>query len=118
MKKRFLIPVVLLVGLVLTITACSKNNDDTNNSSTPTNIYMKGAVYSIPDITVLPGTEITWTNDDNMTHTVTADGGVFNSGDISAGGKFTYKFDALGIYTYHCTYHAGTMTGVVKVATR
>ena len=62
-------------------------------------------------ITVAAGTTITWTNNDSMAHTVTSDGGLFDSGSISAaglytsGGTFSNTFATAGTYMYHCTTH-------------
>jgi len=62
---------------------------------------------------------VTWTNNDNAAHTVTADnttGGaaVFDSGNLPAGQAFTYNFTTPGTYTYHCVYHAW-MQGTIIV---
>ena len=53
---------------------------------------------SVPSVTtVLPGTGITWVNDDTINHAVKAAGanaGMFNSGDISPGAQWSYTFGA------------------------
>lgn len=43
------------------------------------------ADYSVNVLTVKAGTTVTWTNDDNMLHTVTDMGGSFDSGFFDAG---------------------------------
>jgi len=67
-------------------------------------------------ITIVLGVNSTvvWTNNDTQPHTVTADGGSFDSGYLASGATFTYSFGAAGTYTYHCTYHPW-MTGTVIV---
>jgi len=62
----------------------------------------------------LPGDSVAWSNTSVRTHTVTADDGSFDSGDLSSGGVFTHRFDAPGVYLYHCRIHLG-MTGEVDV---
>jgi plastocyanin len=57
---------------------------------------------------------ITWTNNDNMVHTVTSRTGLFDSGLIEAGMTWTYTFDTPGIYNYYCTLHPWT-NGTVTV---
>ena len=57
---------------------------------------------------------VTWVNNDNAPHTVTADDGSFNSGNIAPGGSFSFTFTTAGTYKYHCTYHPW-MTGTVVV---
>jgi len=48
------------------------------------------------------------------THTVTADGGLFNSGNLSTGQSFSFTFVSRGTFTYHCRIHP-SMTGTVSV---
>jgi plastocyanin len=57
---------------------------------------------------------VVWTNHDSQPHTVTANGGSFDSGYLGQGASFTYTFSSVGVYQYHCTYHPW-MTGVVVV---
>ena len=57
-------------------------------------------------IDALPGDAITWTNHGGRTHTVTADYGAFDSGDVPVGHQFTWTPTAPGTYTYHCAIHA------------
>ncbi len=48
---------------------------------------------------------VTWTNYDNVVHTVTSTNKAFDSGNINAGETFTYTFTAAGTYDYYCVYH-------------
>ena len=75
-----------------------------------------GLSYGPDSVTVVIGVNNTveWTNNDTATHTVTANGGSFDSGPISPGATFTYEFLTPGVYEYHCTYHPW-MTGTVTV---
>ena len=72
--------------------------------------------YSPPSITVVMGVNntVTWTNNDNAPHTVTATDGSFDSGNLNAGQSWTHTFTKPGTYTYRCTYHPW-MTGTVIV---
>jgi plastocyanin len=65
-------------------------------------------------IDALPGDTITWSNNGGRTHTVTADDGTFDSGDLLVGKHFTWSFTAPGMYMYHCAIHRG-MVGEVDV---
>ncbi len=60
------------------------------------------------------GTIVTWTNMDNIAHTVTSDMGLFNSGLLNHMQSFSYTFKSAGTYTYHCTPHP-SMTGTIVV---
>jgi plastocyanin len=63
-------------------------------------------------VTIQEGQQVTWTNEDSTTHTVTGDG--FDSGDIAPGESFSHTFDSAGTYQYSCQYHP-TMQGTVEV---
>jgi predicted lipoprotein with Yx(FWY)xxD motif/plastocyanin len=66
------------------------------------------------NVTVVAGATVTWTNADSAPHTVTADDGAFDSGDINQGGTYQRSFASAGTFKYHCTIHP-TMTGSVTV---
>lgn len=72
--------------------------------------------YSPPTITVVIGVNntVTWINNDNAAHTVTATGGSFNSGNLNPGQSWTHTFTTPGTYTYSCSYHPW-MTGTIIV---
>ena len=63
---------------------------------------------------VLPGETVEWDNVSARTHTVTADSGAFDAGEVAPGAKFSYVFASEGLFPYHCTIHAG-MVGEVDV---
>jgi len=61
------------------------------------------------------GQRVTWENrDTGVTHTVSADGGAFNSGDLASGKRFSFVFGAAGSFAYHCAIHRD-MRGTVSV---
>ncbi|MCA1644117.1 MAG: PQQ-dependent dehydrogenase, methanol/ethanol family [Chloroflexi bacterium] len=64
---------------------------------------------------VPPGTTITWTNTGDLTHTVTSDDIVFDSGDLAPGQTFSFTFDQPGTYWYFCRPHP-FMRGRIVVA--
>lgn len=67
-----------------------------------------------PDsITLAVGATVTWTNNDSVPHTVTADDGSFSSGTLAPGATFSRTFPAAGSVAYHCAIHPsmrGTLT--------
>lgn len=68
-----------------------------------------------PDLLdVLPGETVSWTNVSSRTHTVTSDTGVFDSGNLVGGARFSVRFDTVGSYHYHCTIHP-SIVGEVDV---
>lgn len=65
-------------------------------------------------IQVEEGTEVTWTNEDSVVHTVTDVNNTFDSNIIAAGESWSYTFDSEGMYNYYCTMHPW-MRGIVDV---
>lgn len=68
---------------------------------------------------VSSGTTITWTNNGDLPHTVTADNGSFESGNLDPGGTFEQTFSDPGEYSYYCEYHGASggtgMSGTITV---
>jgi plastocyanin len=80
-----------------------------------------GAAVSIVDFAFQPasvevaaGSTVTWTNTGQAPHTVTADDGAFDSGQLAPGASFSQTFDTAGTFTYHCNIHP-QMTGTIIV---
>ena len=66
------------------------------------------------NLTVQVGDTVTWTNGDDMPHTVTAESGAFDSGNLNQGQTYTHTFETAGTFPYSCTYHP-FMKGTVTV---
>src|SRR5436305_196347 len=64
--------------------------------------------FSGKAIVINAGDSITWINGGSMAHTVTSDGGSFDSQAIPPGQTFTYTFNAQGSFPYYCRYHGNT----------
>jgi plastocyanin len=90
-------------------------------SATATTTDGAGNQVSIQNFSFGPGTiaisagaTVTWTNNDSVTHTVTAMDGSFNSSNLAPGRQFSFTFTSPGTYAYHCSIHP-FMTGQVVV---
>ena len=70
--------------------------------------------FAPASVTVPAGTEVSWRNDDPTQHTVTADGGEFDSDILDPGGRFAFAFEKAGVFQYVCNIHPN-MKGTVKV---
>ena len=57
----------------------------------------------------MPATTVTWTNDDNFTHTVQVDGQ--DDHKVERGKSVSITFDKPGTYHYVCTLHSQDMDG-------
>ncbi len=61
-----------------------------------------------------PGVDVRWVNNGPSTHTVTAEGGAFDSRELARGATFSFRFEAAGTFDYRCNIHA-TMKGQIIV---
>ena len=65
-------------------------------------------------LTVPVGTTVTWTNRDDIPHTVVSTDGVFKSRVQDTDEKFSHTFTKAGTYPYFCSVHP-KMTGKIVV---
>jgi plastocyanin len=64
-------------------------------------------------IEIEAGQSVTWTNEDNFTHTVQVDGQ--DDHEVGKGESVTIDFEQRGTYHYVCTLHRQDMEGEVIV---
>jgi plastocyanin len=79
-----------------------------------TEVKIDNFTFSPATLTVKAGTQITWTNGDDIPHTVVSDGQTFKSKVLGTGEKFTFTASKPGTYSYYCSIHPN-MTGKVVV---
>jgi plastocyanin len=77
-------------------------------------VSMAGRSFSPSTVTIAAGGSVTFCNDDDRAHTVTANDGAFNSGTIGEGGSWKRTFKQAGTFSYLCAIHP-EMTGKVVV---
>jgi amicyanin len=65
-------------------------------------------------LTIQAGTTVTWTNRDDIPHTVVSEDKLFKSKVLDSEEKFSYTFSKPGTYSYFCSVHP-KMTGKVVV---
>ncbi len=63
--------------------------------------------FSPATLTISPGTNVTWTNRDDVPHTVTsaAKPRIFDSGALDTDEQFSHVFSTPGTYEYFCAVH-------------
>jgi plastocyanin len=64
-------------------------------------------------VRIQPGQSVEWQVDGRSPHTVTADDGSFDSGNLEPGATYTKAFDQPGVYPYFCTYHGAPGVGMI-----
>jgi len=87
-----------------------------NDQPSATNAEVKIDNFSFgPETLTVPvGTTVTWTNRDDIPHTVVSTDGVFKSKVRDTDEKFSYTFSKAGTYPYYCSVHP-KMTGKIVV---
>lgn len=76
-------------------------------------VAIENFAYTPATITVKKGTTVTWTNQDETKHDVNADGGTFKSELLAKGESFSFTFDEVGTFKYHCTPHPNMLGTVI-----
>jgi plastocyanin len=122
MKIKIIHFSMLLIAGALLFSSCGKSSTtSTNPTSTGTTPVaaasgtIQNFAFSPSVIHVTVGGTVTWTNKDTTPHTVTDNGGTFDSGSIAADATYTKTFATAGTYTYHCTIHSMMTAATVIV---
>jgi plastocyanin len=77
-------------------------------------VTAESTAYTPDTFTVTEGEYVRFVNNDDVTHTFTADDGLFDSGEVEPGSDYRYAFDGPITVTFHCEIHP-SMTGTVEV---
>ncbi len=64
-------------------------------------------------VTVAAGTTVTWTNSDDVPHTIVSDNKIFKSKVLDTDEKFSYMFTKPGTYPYFCSVHPKMTANIV-----
>ena len=76
-------------------------------------VHIDNFTFQPAELTVKTGATITWTNRDDIPHTVVC-AGKFRSKTLDTDDSFSFTFTAPGEYKYFCSLHPH-MTGMVRV---
>jgi plastocyanin len=82
-------------------------------------VMMEDNYFDPAQVTVEPGTTVTWVQNGNNSHTTTSYDGLWDSGLLPGGSgqTFSYTFDEAGTYDYFCIPHEDLgMVGTVTVS--
>ena len=77
-------------------------------------VQIANFTFKQPVVTVKVGTTVTWTNADDIPHTVVANDGTFRSKVLDTGDRFSFTFAKPGKFGYFCSLHPH-MTATVIV---
>jgi plastocyanin len=110
--------VVLLAAMAMGIAGMGRGagNFAANAQQKPETVEVKIDNFSFgpAELTVAAGTTVTWTNRDDIPHTVVSTDKIFKSKVLDTDEKFSYTFTQAGSFPYFCSIHP-KMTGKVVV---
>ena len=105
-------PVMIAVLLLFAASPSATANDQP--SAANAEVKIDNFSFGPQTVTVPVGATVTWTNRDDIPHTVVSTDGVFKSKVRDTDETFSYTFTKAGTYPYFCTIHP-KMTGKVVV---
>jgi plastocyanin len=108
---RFLLPAVAAAAIFAA--GCGGAGANSEPVATTEVSMAKSYVFEPKTIEVEAGATVTWTNDDNFTHTVQVDGQEDHK--VEQDESVSIAFDTPGTYHYVCTLHRQDMDGEVIV---
>jgi plastocyanin len=124
--RRLASPLLLVAAVAIIAAACNGTGSTaygapastaataTTTAATAANAAaIKGFAFQPDVLKVEVGAKVTWTNDDTVAHTVTADTNSFASGNLQPGGSFSFTFTRPGTYAYHCSIHPSMHGSIV-----
>jgi plastocyanin len=82
-----------------------------------TEVKIDNFTFNPATITVKAGTTVTWTNGDDIPHTVVATAKAFKSKVLDTNDKFSFTFTTPGSYEYFCSLHPHMKASIVVEAT-
>src|SRR5215210_4609601 len=111
MKRLLYLIILSVAALLISAPAVSAQDDMT--------VSIQEFFFDPDQLTVAPGTTVTWVNDGEAPHTVTStDGKELDSATLQPGDTYSFTFeddDAGETYAYQCTIHP-EMTASVDVS--
>jgi plastocyanin len=107
------------MALVALLGACGGSDEPGGAERTAGAASIKGFLFKPEKLDVRAGTTVTWTNSDDIEHTITsgtpeAPTAEFDSGNVTKGQTFSHPFASPGTFAYFCKNHNG-MRGEVAV---
>ena len=110
---RTLVP-LLLVCAAFAVMAFGDGAAFATDTASPTEVKIDNFTMNPQTVTVAAGTEVRWTNADDIPHTVVSEDHAFKSKVLDTEDRFAYRFEKSGTYKYFCSIHP-KMTGTIVV---
>jgi plastocyanin len=113
-KKNVWIAIFAMAAIAALLMASPRATANDQAPTASAEVVIDNFVFGPQTVTVPVGTTVTWTNRDDIPHTVVSTEGVFKSKVRDTDEMFSYTFTKAGTYPYYCSVHP-KMTGTVVV---
>jgi plastocyanin len=117
MRRRVSVA-VLLGALLLGVGGAGRGRGNSTAGAqqkpSSTEVKIDNFSFGPGTVTIPAGTTVTWTNHDDIPHTVVSTETSFKSKVMDTDEKFSFTFSKAGTYTYFCSIHP-KMTGKIVV---
>ena len=100
----------LILGLGAVLLSCAGMPGE----AADTTVEIKTFAFAPQELTVTPGTTVTWINHDQTVHNVVSPDGKFASPGMDTDDRYTFTFEKEGDFAYLCALHPH-MVGTVHV---
>jgi len=109
---------IALAALALGLCLGALGRADANEAkqkvrATTVEVGIDNFTFQQQTITVPVGSEVTWTNHDDIPHTVVSEDQIFKSKALDTDEKFSFTFTQPGTYKYFCSIHPKMTAEVV-----
>jgi plastocyanin len=104
----------VMIAIVLLLAGVASINANAQQAAQAAEVKIDNFSFAPETLTVAVGTTVTWTNRDDIPHTIVSTDGVFKSKVRDTDEKFSYTFAKAGTYPYYCSVHP-KMTGKIVV---
>jgi amicyanin len=96
---------IILLTISLIAAPHAQEQPAGNASALSAAVLIGNFTFTPAEITVAPGTTVTWTNGDDIPHTVTATNKAFRSKAMDTDQRYSFTFTVPGTYDYFCSLH-------------
>lgn len=105
---RILFYTICIAAMVTAILAARRGSAAVvDPAAAPVNVEVKinNFAFTPATLTVSAGTQVTWTNNDEIPHNVVSDDKAIKSKVLDTDEKFSFTFSKPGTYSYVCSIH-------------
>ena len=105
MKRKLTLAAVLLVAASISLIAAGRILKPRPNNASSVEIKIDNFSFAPTSLVIKSGTRITWTNRDDIPHTVVENDKLFKSKVLDTDETFAFTPTQPGTYKYYCSIH-------------